>query len=557
LALTPSARAGLIDEGHTEAPLVFDCSGSCDKYQIIASSPDQPIYFHPLTKYSFKPGEWAQATIEPPEWEYPNNQGLMLRVEFGGSVLGANWKADVCAPGCGHLYKSGDNSVMDLPLGTADTGARILLRQTGSTTQTGSAVTPIHLRASTHWYIVDNVSPSLGFSINGKGLENRIYNAADGEDDLLSVTLSASDNTSILPDSLKVNGAPMAFSPDDGSVTVNVGNGSHPLPVRIYDIAGNYTDAAPVITYDSAAPSVTLLNAMQPGAPFPVFTTKTPVFVVRAIDPLVGGEATGIKSGKLRVDDQIIDATTSLSNDSMTLQPNTPIEEGIHSGGAQVFDAAGNLGEDPNESQFAIDLNPPTVDSVTPEAGKQYPGNGAPTTLTANATDQVGIQKVSMLFDGSKTVELDPPDQIEPPKTWSSVGTVDGLQCPGWHRAAYTVTDWAPHSVTKEWSWKVGGKLKGTCKTIACNRAKAWVKNLTRSASPLQKELRKQKNLLEKAQHQSHSGPKAKQQKAAAKQQKAAAKVPGLKILVANLKAQVKKNTKDLRTAHKLRSDVC
>jgi hypothetical protein len=549
---SPQAKAGWIDDGYTANPLTFGCnpSGSCGKYQIIAPSPNQPIYIHPLTSQSFKPGESASAFIDPPDWVYPNNQGLVLRIVFYGSVLGKDWQGQVCAPGCNHVYKTNDNAVMDLPLANAGTGARILIKQIGTTTQSGSAVTPIHLRAATYWYVVDNQPPSVGFTINGKGLENRMYNAADGQDDQLPVTVSASDNTDINPASLVVNGAPMAFSPDDGSVTVNVGNGAHPLSVHICDVAGNCSDAAPVITYDSGTPAVTLLSTGEPGAPFPVFTTQSPVFVVRATDPLVGGSASGIKTGKLNIDGQIVDSTSILSGDNLTIQPVNPIEEGIHTCGAQAIDVAGNMGEDPNANQCAVDISPPTADAVTPEPGKKYPASGAPTTLTANAADKVGIRSVSMLFDGSVTVELEQPDQTEPPQTLSSTGTVDGLQCSGPHRASYTVTDWGHHSFTKDWSWTVAGKLVGACKRIACNHAKAWVKNLTKSASPLRSELRKQKHLLKLAIHQSQRGPKA-------KRPLARAKIPGLRTQVAALNAQIKKANKDLRTARSLRSHVC
>jgi hypothetical protein len=498
LAPVPLAHAGNIREQATDSVPTQSCNTACgNRWLFKAPSAAGALYITPRTSNTYSPGDWSGVNVAAPDWQYTAATTHFVRISFVGSNFGAHWEALVCAPACTLAHRAAD--AINVNLGQPNKPVAILLKlEDGPNNQTPSSA--VQLYAVMQYYTVDNVPPTLGLSVNGSPFGGTQYfNAsAAGDNGALEIDADAEDNTAVAGVSATDNGAGVPVS-GDGSIMV--GNGVNHITVGATDIAGNGTSASGTAVFDSVLPQVVLVNSSM------VSTTSTPQVLFKASDPPANGYASGVGNASLMLGDSAVDSVFNKTG-TFTVQPKVPLNDGSYPVNVQVSDGVGNIGMDANGGQLVVDTTAPSIPltSVSPTPGSKYKTGGAPSTLNATAADNVGLQSVTMTFDGANVDVGAPPDTSDLSALTTAYpisADVPGVQCVGIHTWSVTATDVAGHPSTMTASYSVGkpGEMpKGKCKKIACSHAKTAVKRLGKAIQAGLRQLRKLNTRLKRAQ---------------------------------------------------------
>jgi Tfp pilus assembly protein PilX len=223
-----------------------------------------------------------------------------------------------------------------------------------------------------------------------------------------SVTATASDNVGVVGVQFKLDGANLGAEDTVSpySITWNTttaSGGSHSLTAVARDAAGNSTTSTAVsVTVDNQAPVVTAFTVT------PTFTTGLVTANFSATDNLSLASAelwradynsSTCTSGCnwTKVNTATGNSSTSWSG-SMT---NTPPTGAQYLFGIHVIDGAGNVGTEGSLGTVLItsDATPPTVSITAPTAGAVV--SGTATSVTATASDNVGVVGVQFKLDGA------------------------------------------------------------------------------------------------------------------------------------------------------------
>src|SRR5205814_1191957 len=186
--------------------------------------------------------------------------------------------------------------------------------------------------------------------------------------------------------------------------TTTASNGSHTLTAVARDAAGNRTTSAAVtvtVFNDTTPPAVTINQAAGQADP----TSASPInFSAVFSEPVCGftgaavtlsGTAAGTKTVTVSGGPSTYNVAVSGMSTAGTVIASIP------SGVAQ--DAAGNLNAaststDNSVSFTPADTTPPTVSITSPLSGATV---GSTTSVTANASDNLGVVGVQFLLDGA------------------------------------------------------------------------------------------------------------------------------------------------------------
>jgi hypothetical protein len=576
LVLAHLAFAGEISAGTDGGGKSSGCGPeSTCKYNVNIGSP-RHVEIAPGTDAShvYRKDSAGWITIAPPAYAYTadnGNEGIKYkaRVNFridGVTYLGQNWVLDLRGPNQGIVstYQVGQDQFREIPLGPTD-GINLWLRYIGGTAVNGQQVKSIHSRMQVEWLMIDDWLPNFDLTAGDKLLiradriPDRAYNpgfvalGADADEGGGQTTLSIapSDNSEVK--SSAINGSTFA---GDGGGSIQIKNGEQTITGSATDAGHNVTSQSLTVRFDSGVPTVVLLQT-------PVYNTPSPVIPVQVTDKPINGYSSNVdpKTIHLNLDDgsgmrQVDAAVTSTGPGMYNVQPHD-LAQGLYVFSIDASDGVGNLGKssDDNAQPMAIDWSAPVIDQLSPAEGQTYGIDAPPDSIGGVVTDNVAIKSTELKFD-NVTLPTDPIDPTAPPKVLPVTGTPEGLQCPGSHTATLTATDFKDNLVTKSWSYKITGKLAPhsdaakDCRRIACNSAKKWIKQLTKSASDARRDQRTKQRQLKRYNRLAKRGPKAGRApfKAKADELSAALRV---------LKSQIKKYNKDLHKARSLRSHSC
>jgi hypothetical protein len=234
----------------------------------------------------------------------------------------------------------------------------------------------------------------------------------------VTVTANASDNVAVFSVQFLLDGAPLG--PADGSApfeaawtTMATANGAHTLTAVARDAVGNEATTTAVnvtVLNDVAAPAVAVTS---PGVSATIGGTVT--VAANATDDI------GVTSVQFLLDGAALGAPdTSAPYEAAWATAATP--NGSHTVTAVARDAAGN---ETTSTGIAVnvlnDLTAPSVAVTNPVNGQTLSGM---LTVSATATDDVGVTSVQFLLDGAP---LGTPDTTAPfDATWLSGTTPNG-----------------------------------------------------------------------------------------------------------------------------------
>ncbi len=202
--------------------------------------------------------------------------------------------------------------------------------------------------------------------------------------------------------------------------TRTLSNGIRTVSAVGHDSAGNVVNATPILVNvqnapaaDTTAPTVTLTS---PAAAATVAGTIT--LSATATDDV------GVTSAWFTVDGSTIGAEDTAAPYQMSWNSST-VSNGTHAIRAFARDAAGNTA---GSSTTTITVNNTVADTTAPTVAVSSPSGGATVsgnvTVTATASDNVGVSSVQFTLDGAN---LGSADTTSPYSiTWSTTGTSNG-----------------------------------------------------------------------------------------------------------------------------------
>ncbi len=236
----------------------------------------------------------------------------------------------------------------------------------------------------------------------------------------VSVTASASDNVGVAGVQFRLDGANLGTedtaSPYSVSWnTLSVANGSHTLTAVARDAAGNTTTSASVTVTvsnpDTTAPTVSL-TAPASGA-----TVQGTVSVTASASDNVG-----VAGVQFRLDGANLGTEDTASPYSVSWNT-VSVANGTHTLTAVARDAAGNT---KTSSSVTVTVNNPDI--TAPVVSMMSPGSGwtvgGMVSVTASATDNVGVAGVQFRLDGA---DLDTEDTTSPYSiSWNTLSVGNG-----------------------------------------------------------------------------------------------------------------------------------
>ena len=269
-----------------------------------------------------------------------------------------------------------------------------------STTSAGVAVT------------VDNTAPTITITSPAGG---STVSAA------IAVTAGASDNVAIAGVQFFLNGT--LLGSEDTSApyeiswnTTAAANGSHTLTASARDAAGNTTLSAAVtvtVSNDTEPPTVTI-TAPAAGA---TVTARVSVTASASDDIAVAGVQFLLDGAMIGVEDTTAPYSVDWDTTTAGNGPHTVAAVARDTAGKRTTSAAVSV----TVENVQPDTTPPTVAITSPANGATL---AASITITATATDNVGVSGVSFLLDGAP---IGVEDTAAPySATWDTSTAADG-----------------------------------------------------------------------------------------------------------------------------------
>jgi len=220
-----------------------------------------------------------------------------------------------------------------------------------------------------------------------------------------------------------VTGNTWTFTP-----TVPLAEGAHTVLATASDAAGNTATDSNAFTLDLTPPAVVVTTPAE-GArinnPLPTYSGTVsddgpgPLTVVVTVDGTVLGNAT-------------------VTGNTWTFTPTTPLAEGVHTVTATATDVAGNTATDSNI--FTVDVTAPTVSVTAPAEGSSI-NNTTPTYSGTVSDDGPGPYTVSITVDGTVLGNA-----TVTGNTWTFTPTTPLAE--GAHTVTATATDAAGNTAT-------------------------------------------------------------------------------------------------------------
>jgi Bacterial Ig domain len=223
----------------------------------------------------------------------------------------------------------------------------------------------------------------------------------------VNVDVTASDNVGVASVQLKIDnansGAAVTAAPYVIAVnTSSLSNGNHLLTAVASDAAGNSTTSASVAvkvnntTTDTTPPTVSM-SAPANGAT----VSATISITANASDNV------GVASVQFQLDGANLGSQDTASPYSVSWNTTTS-SNGSHTLRAIAKDAAGNS---TTSASVTVTVNNTTTDTTPPTVSMSAPANGATVngtiSVTANASDNVGVASVQFQLDGANLGSLD------------------------------------------------------------------------------------------------------------------------------------------------------
>jgi hypothetical protein len=215
----------------------------------------------------------------------------------------------------------------------------------------------------------------------------------------ITLSANASDNVGVTKVEFYRDGALLGtdtatpYTLSDNTTTVP--NGSHSYTAKAYDAAGNSTvSAASTVTVNNADTTPPTVSLTAPANSSTVSGTIT--LSATASDNV------GVTKVEFYRDGTTLVGTATISPYSVT-DNTTAVANGSHSYTAKAYDAAGNstVSAASTVTVNNADTTPPTVSLTAPANGSTISGT---ITLSANASDNVGVTKVEFYRDGTTLV---------------------------------------------------------------------------------------------------------------------------------------------------------
>lgn len=215
----------------------------------------------------------------------------------------------------------------------------------------------------------------------------------------ISVTASASDNVGVAGVQFLLDGSPLGaedvtFPSSVSWVTTGVANGTHTLTARARDAAGNTAlSLAVAVTVSNTAGADLIEPTVFVTAPLGGSNVSGTIAVTAVASDNVGvaGVQFRLDSSPLRAEDTSAPYSVSWTTTGST--------NGSHTLTATARDAAGNTA---TATPVSVTVNNP--DSINPSVSVTAPTGGSTVrrtiTVTASASDNVGIAGVQFLLDG-------------------------------------------------------------------------------------------------------------------------------------------------------------
>ena len=232
---------------------------------------------------------------------------------------------------------------------------------------------------------VDMAAPANGAAVSGT-----VNVSADASDNVAVASVQFElDGSALGP---KLTSAPYDFSWD----STKVANGSHTLTAVATDTSGNQaTSAAVTITVSNSGGGDTTPPTVTMTAPANGTTVSGTVTVSADASDNVGVVGVQFQLDGANLGSEVTSAPYTISWDS------TAVSNGSHSLTAIARDAAGNRGS-ANPITVTVsnqtDTTPPTVRMTAPANGATVSGT---VTVSANASDNVGVVGVQFELDGA------------------------------------------------------------------------------------------------------------------------------------------------------------
>jgi hypothetical protein len=224
---------------------------------------------------------------------------------------------------------------------------------------------------------VDTTAPAL--TISSSDVTN---------DDTLTIIGTTEVGAAI---SVSINGLPVTTTLDvngwEVTPTVGLADGIHNVAVSATDAAGNTATARQVLTVDTAAPLVTIVDVGVTNDPRPEITFRT------------SGAVATITAVIAVTDGVVVLTQDSTDNDAWSATPGTDLGEGVYTITVTATDGAGNEATD--SMSFTVDRTPPPVSIV---GGLTDSTNDVTPTIVGSAVSAAG-ETVKVTFDPSDTTD--------------------------------------------------------------------------------------------------------------------------------------------------------
>jgi hypothetical protein len=255
--------------------------------------------------------------------------------------------------------------------------------------------------------VADMIAPSVSITAPTSGAT---------VSDTITISAAASDNVGVAGVRFRVDGINIGAEDTTTpySITWDTTNavGNHSLSAVARDAAGNTAPSSPVaITVRDVTPPTVAVTSPAAGAA----VTGTVSVTASASDNA------GVAGVQFRLDGAPLGTEDTTAPYATTWNTTSAAEGSSHALAALARDAAGNTTTSASVTVTIVDKTPPTVAMTSPVSGATVSGT---TTVSANASDNVGVAGVRFQLDGAPlgTEDTTPPYSV----TWDTTTAADG-----------------------------------------------------------------------------------------------------------------------------------